>query len=217
MKQRFSNQRNQAMTLVEVLVVIVVLFVLVVFIRQADLMKKAPRINCLNNLHEIGLSYRSWAKDNGGKFPMEISTTNGGTKEFVADGKNAWLNYLVMSNILNTPKILICPADADRLPPATSFSTELVGKISYFVGLNASTNFPQAIISGDDNLEISGVPVKSGLLELSMTTPISWTTVRHINGGNIGLADGSAQEISTNGLRQALQQTGLATNRLAIP
>jgi hypothetical protein len=36
---------------------------------------------------------------------------------------------------------------------------------------------PQMILSGDDNFEISGVPVKSGLLELSSNAPISWTAL----------------------------------------
>jgi hypothetical protein len=31
------------------------------------------------------------------------------------------------------------------------------------------------------------------------------------------MADGSVQQVSQNGLRQAVQQTGVATNRLAIP
>ena len=33
----------------------------------------------------------------------------------------------------------------------------------------------------------------------------------------IGLTDGSVQQLTTDGLRQALQQTGVATNRLPIP
>lgn len=35
--------------------------------------------------------------------------------------------------------------------------------------------------------------------------------------GNIGFADGSVQQLSSSGLRDAFQQTGLATNRQAIP
>ncbi len=137
--------------------------------------------------------------------------------ELVASGKNVWLNYLVMSNELSTPKLLICPADTERFPPATNFSTDLVGKISYFVGLNASLNFPQAVLSGDDNFEINGVPVKSGLLQLSTNHATAWTFARHKFAGNIGLADGSAQQLSNSGLTNLLHQTGLATNRLAIP
>jgi hypothetical protein len=31
------------------------------------------------------------------------------------------------------------------------------------------------------------------------------------------MADGSVQQLTTNGLQQTLQRTGVATNRLAIP
>jgi hypothetical protein len=53
------------------------------------------RIECVNNLKQIGLAYRLWAEDNGGKFPMEISVTNGGTMG-LGEGRNTWINFLVM-------------------------------------------------------------------------------------------------------------------------
>src|SRR5260221_385104 len=179
MKPHFSNKRNQAMTLVEVLVVIVVLAVLIAILLPA---LKPPtyhrsHINCINNLKQIGLSYRIWAGDNGDKYPMEVSVTNGGSMELVATG-NVVACFQVMSNELSTPKLLICPEDTSR-HYATNFSTDLAGKISYFVGLDANTNSPQAFLSGDDNLEIGGAPVKSGLLETSTNTSIAWTSARH--------------------------------------
>ena len=206
------------MTLVEVLVVIVLLAVLSAMFLPIEPYagRKAIRINCVNSLHQIGLAYRSWADDHNDKFPMEVSVTNGGTMELVANGENAWLNFLVMSNELSTPKILHCYADEDHVR-ATNFSGELKDKISYFVGLDASTNYPQAFLSGDDNFEINGVPVKSGLLQLSTNHATAWTAARHKFAGNIGLADGSAQELNNSGLTNLLHQTGLATNRLAIP
>jgi len=216
MKPRRSNQTNQALTLIEALIVIAMLFVLACLLLPSLAgSRRSPRISCVNNLHQIGLTYRVWANDNNGEFPMEVSVT--GSKEFVAAGKNAWLNYLVMSNELSTPKILICPADTDRLPPATNFSTELVGKISYFVGLDAKLTYPQMFLSGDDNFEVSGIPVKSGLLQLSTNAPISWTATRHKFNGNISLADGSVQQLSSNELHQAIEESSFATNRLAIP
>jgi len=206
------------MTLVEVLVVIVVLGILwAMLMPRNNTPSKAPRITCLNNLHQLGLAYKTWEGDHGDKYPMEVSVTNGGVMEFIADGKNAWMVYLVMSNELSTPKVLICPADTERFPPAISFSTELVGRISYFVGLDASDAYPQMLISGDDNFSIGGIPVKPGLLQFSTNAPISWTAGRHRFAGNIGFADGSAQELSNSSLTNLFPQTGLATNRLAIP
>jgi prepilin-type processing-associated H-X9-DG protein len=174
------------------------------------------RINCVNNLHQIGLAYWTWAGDNEDKFPMQVSVTNGGTMELVANGKNAWLNFLVMSNELSTPKVLFCPVDTSHVSTAI-FSSDLQNNVSYFVGLNATTNYPQSILSGDDNFEINGVPVKSGLLQLSTNHATAWTAARHEFKGNIGFADGSVQQLGNSGLTNLLHQTDLATNRLAIP
>ena len=229
MKPRFSNQKSHAMTLVEMLVVIVVLAVLVAMLLPALAPPtiRRSRINCVNNLKEIGLAYYEWSEDHQGKFPMQVSVTNGGTMELLATG-NFVSCFQVMSNDLGTPKILICPQDTNHFF-ATNFSTGFSAKnISYFVGLDANTNSPQAFLSGDDNFAISGAPVKSGLLELSTNSAIAWTSGRHFSYkehfwtptheiGNIGLADGSVQQVTISGLTNLLHQTGIATNRLAIP
>ena len=168
MKPRFSNQRNHALTLVEVLVVIAVLAVVAaVFLPMlAAINRKSSRVDCVNCLKQIGLAYRIWAGDNNDKYPMQVSVTNGGAMELIATG-NVAACFQVMSNELGTPKILICPADTDRIA-ATNFTSDFNNsKISYFVGLNANTNSQQVFLSGDDNFAIDGVPVKSGLLEFS--------------------------------------------------
>jgi prepilin-type N-terminal cleavage/methylation domain-containing protein/prepilin-type processing-associated H-X9-DG protein len=219
MKPNCSNQRCRAFTLVELLIVIFLLAMLAAIILPESHggSVKAKRIFCVNNLRQIGLAYRIWANDNGGKYPMDVSATNGGTMNLVTDEKNAWLNYLVISNELTTPKLLYCPADTNGFV-ATTFSSGFDNRnVSYFVGLNADTNHTQAFLAGDDNFEIGGVPVKSGLLEISSNMPIAWSAARHKFGGNIGLADGSVQSVDNIGLPQLLDQSGLATNRLAIP
>jgi prepilin-type N-terminal cleavage/methylation domain-containing protein len=218
MKPRFSNQRIHALTLVEVLVVIVVLAVIAAILLPAlsAAKRKASHFSCHMNLQMIDLANQIFAGDHNGKFPIQVSLTNGGAMELIVTG-NVAAYFQVMSNELSTPKLLICPADTDRIA-ATNFITDFnSSKISYFVGLGANTNSPQAFLSGDDNFAIGSVPVKSGLLELSTNVEISWTAARHKFVGNIGLADGSVQQTTQDELRQALQQTGLATNRLAIP
>jgi hypothetical protein len=83
--------------------------------------------------------------------------------------------------------------------------------------LDADTNRSKTFLCGDDNFAIGGVPVKSGLLEFSTNAPITWTAARHKFAGNIGLADGSAWQVNDQLLVQKLIETGVATNRLALP
>ena len=142
--------------------------------------------------------------------------TNGGAMELIITG-NVAACFQAMSNLLPDPKLLICSLDTKSIR-ATNFGPGFNNSnVSYFVGLDADQTNPQMLLSGDDNFKISGVPVKSGLLQLWTNTPVAWTKARHKFVGNICLADGSVQQLTTDGLQQALRQTGVATNRLAIP
>jgi len=76
---------------------------------------------------------------------------------------------------------------------------------------------PQAILSGDSNFELGGVPVKSGLVSFSTNDPVAWGADRHIRTGNIGLGDGSVESVSSSGLLQCWVNCGSVTNRLAVP
>lgn len=206
------------MTLLEVFVVVVVVFILVAIFLPA---MRAPhsgshRVHCINNLKQVGLAFRIWEGDHGDKYPMSVSVTNGGVMELTG-GLEAWKTFLVMSNELSTPKILICPEDTEHFS-ATNFSVGFSAQnISYFIGLDADESNPQMLLSGDDNFAIGGVPVKSGRLDLTTNTPVTWTAARHHFAGNIAVADGSVQQLSQSGLKHAIQQTSLATNHFAIP
>jgi prepilin-type N-terminal cleavage/methylation domain-containing protein/prepilin-type processing-associated H-X9-DG protein len=219
MKPQRSHCKTTALTLIEVMVVIAVLAVLMLlfFPWPEPIAKPKPwKIICVNNLKQVGIAYRIWEVDHNDKYPMQVSVINGGSMEFARAGDVA-STFLVMSNELSVPKILVCLADSNRIA-AVSFSHGLNNSnISYFVGLDASDELPQAVISGDDNFVIGGVPVRPGLLELTTNAPVTWTTGRHNLSGTIGFADGSVQQLSNSGLTNLLQQTGFATNRFAIP
>lgn len=232
MKPRFSHQRTHALTLVEVLVVITVLVVLAAILlpRFRPHAQPAQRLPCSNNLKQIGLACHIWAGDHGDKFPMQVSMTNGGAMELAATGDVTAI-YLVLSNELSTPKTLICPEDKKRLPAATNFSNpQLKNKISYFIGVDATDTQPQMFLSGDDNLAVEAIPAKSGLLEFSTNSSATWNYPRHTSYkshfwtpanyksvGYISFADGSVEEATSRELKNFLLQTGLATNRLALP
>jgi prepilin-type processing-associated H-X9-DG protein len=170
--------------------------------------------NCVNNLKQVGLAFRLWAGDHNDKYPMQVSTNDGGPLEYMQMG-DAFRLFLCMSNELATPTVLVCPAD-NRLP-AKSFASLSNSNISYFVGLDATETMPQMMLTGDRNLAINGVPVTPGLVTLKSNDVISWTAALHNGEGNLGMADGSVQRMSTAGFRQMSRAIGTNLYRLAVP
>ena len=147
---------------------------------------------------------------------MELSSAQGGTRESVVTG-DALSTFQLMSNYWNTPKILVCPADKTHTA-ATNFSPDFSdSNISYFVGVDAATNYPRAFLSGDDDFVVDGVAVKPGLVELSTNGVADYGESRHDQSGAMVLADGSLEHSHNGYLAGQLLETGFMTNRLAIP
>ena len=232
MKLQPTTHGSRALTLTELLVVICILAVVAVLLLPAlaASKRKSSKVSgCVNNLKQIAISFRIWEGDNGDKYPMQVSVTNGGAMELAIAGDVAGI-FRTMSNELSTPKVLICPQDTKRIA-ATDFASGFSdANISYFVGLDAEDKYPQMILSGDDNLEVNGVRVRPGILNLATNASIEWTAderhgrdqqwhIRkpHWRVGNIGLADGSVASTTTLILQSALANAGFATNRLVIP
>jgi hypothetical protein len=219
MKPRVSNRKTAALTLVEVLVTIAVVLVLAAFACLSFSRNEARLINCYNNLRAGECAFWVWAGDNNDKFVMELSTNQGGAKEPLMLGKVSEA-FLVMSNEFCTPKVLFCPTDSRIW--ATNWGQFDNQHLSYFIGIDAtySTNLTDASMTkflfGDRNLT-NDVGVDNSTLQLSANQTAEWTTGLHNKRGNICLANGEVLKLNDSNLRVALQSTGLATNRLAIP
>jgi prepilin-type N-terminal cleavage/methylation domain-containing protein len=221
-------KQNKAFTLIELLVVIAIIAILAALLLPAlaAAKRKAQRINCVSNLKQVGIAFRLWEGDNGDRYPMAVTTAQNGAKEKIYSNANTTASagygltnvFCVMSNELSTPKILYCPSDSARSAttnfPSLSNDNQ---SFSYFVCGDAMEAYPQMIMDGDRNIGTSSQNIPA---TTTNTTGVAWggagnvwwawsTVDLHLRVGNLGMADGSAQQVTVAGLQTAL---GAATN-----
>jgi hypothetical protein len=222
MKCKLSNQSCKAITRKEVIVVIAVLVVGATMLLPwgAKCHCKSNRISCVNNLKQITTFLRIWAGEHNDRFPMQVSSREGGTLEF-ANGPEVFRHFQIMSNEVGmATKVMFCPSDTKR-KAAESFSNGFDNRtLSYFIGIDANDNFPTMLQAGDRNLSDND-QMQRGLFARSTNHSVRWTKDMHnaesSAGGNILMGDGSVQQVTTKSLQSYWENTGVPTNRLALP
>jgi prepilin-type processing-associated H-X9-DG protein len=210
MKLKLRSPQRGDVSLIDLLAIIaaVAIVCLVGYVQFLDPAgPKAQQINCVNNLKSIGLSYRMWGQDNGDRYPAQISTNAGGTMELAATGL-PFPDFVVMSNEICTPRILVCPQDKQR-QPGINFGTLHNLNISYFNSPDADESNPLLWLSGDRNLATNNTALKPGMFTMSTNRVLSWTAQIHSHQGNLAFADASVQQLNDARLRQS------ATNMLS--
>jgi len=133
-----------------------------------------------------------------------------------------WVVYQSISNELNSPKVLVCSSDSGKtvasswIPKVANGYTD-GGNLSYFVGLDADEIKPQTILSGDHNFRQGGTePGADAVATWTTPTPATtgwvkdadWGTDMHKSAGNIGLGDGSAQQVSAPAFSKQIESAG---------
>jgi len=212
-----QHRRWHGFTLIELLVVIAIIAILAALLLPALAAAKARanRANCLSNLKQVALGFRLYSNDHGDKFPWMVDPPEG------SKGADWSQHFLVCSNELNSPKILICPSDKERF--VSSRWDLLDGNInfSFFVGLSADESKPQSILSGDRNVYSGeGGSVYTWNTAFGTSIDAAWMANLHVNKGDLALADGSVQQSTTPQLREQISVvlSGGATNVIfALP
>jgi len=220
---------------------------------------KAQRITCISNLKQVGLAFRVFSNDNGEKFPWQVAANQGGSGNnppaaggAVTPGANP-ATFRAIEKELVSPKVLACTSDGQSskavnwqdigarvnntdpttdVDPASSAggsSDGTLGRVSYFVGLDAEETRPSTILSGDRNLKGGTAGTEGGCATLTWTGTApnptlpadgNWDKFLHNAAGNIGLGDGSAHQVGDAAFRKQVHSSmlgGVLKNRMQMP
>jgi len=192
---------NRAFTLIELLTVMAIIAILASLLLPVLSQGKAraQRIQCTNNLRQIGLAFHMFAHDHNNAFPMAVPAQLGGSLEFVQNSLRAtndfyfaFRHFQTLAAELVTPRVLVCPAD-DRLP-TNSFYALQNENVSYFVGVKADYLRPRTILAGDRNVT-NDYARRNATMQLGPNQFLYWTAGLHRYKGNLLFADGSVEGV----------------------
>jgi prepilin-type N-terminal cleavage/methylation domain-containing protein/prepilin-type processing-associated H-X9-DG protein len=195
------TKKDGAFTLVEMLAVIAIVSILAALLLPAinKTQAKARRIQCVANLKQTGAAFHMFLHDHADRLPMQVSTNNGGTAEFIQASYQAgsefyfeYRHFQALSNELVTPKLVVCPADMARVT-AANFAEFNNKNVSYFVGANADYAQPNSILAGDRN--ITNALGAHTMIRVAGDTQVSWTRELHEFRGNVLYADAHVENL----------------------
>ena len=193
----------------------------------------STQIRCINNMKQVAMGLRLSANDNDSRYPD--ASTN------ITSATELWKLFQFAQNDISDPRILVCSGDTDRAPAAdfltgsgsSSDSFAHPSKrnlaLSYFYAAGADEGFPSRILIGDRNFtrdpkrsdQSPGTNPLTGTQRLGSTTNelwhLRWSSKIHDRGGNVAFMDGSAQQLTSQKLRDALGKTGDTNNLVWLP
>jgi prepilin-type processing-associated H-X9-DG protein len=192
-----SQKRGSgAFTLIELLLTISIILVLVSLLLPTLNRghQKARHLRCTANLRQVGFGMLAFAQAHEDKFPTQVSTNDGGSREFVEAGNSmrgdfyfSFKHFVPLAAEIQNPKVLVCPTDTRE--PAATFNSLSNTNLSYFVAANPQFANSDSITAGDRNLS----PLTNSQARIGFYRPLKWTAEMHQNRGNVLFADGHVE------------------------
>ncbi len=190
---------NRAYTLIELLcsVGVVVLLAAMLLPALRNGYAKAQRLYCVNNLRQTGLAFHHFAHAHQDRFPMQVSTNDGGSLEYLQAANTmagefyfSYRHFLPLSNDLAVPKVLGCPTDTRR--PATNFAALQNENLSYFVAGTPEFANPNSALAGNRNV----APTYGSIARVGGYRRLMWTEELHRFKGNVLFGDGHVEQLN---------------------
>jgi prepilin-type N-terminal cleavage/methylation domain-containing protein len=214
---------HRAFTLLELLTTVAIIAILAALLLPAlqSGYSKAKRVACANNLKNVGTAFHAWGHDHNDLFPMQVSTNQGGTREFAGapalnpDVSFAFRHFQAISNELVLPKLLACPADKHRIA-AKDFPSLRNENVSYWINPAAAFGRTDSPIAGDRNVRTSG-RIEWTFIQFGPADVVEFSAELHGYRGNVLFGDAHVDVLDSRALRLAFASSNAADVTLVIP